>query len=250
MERLDFEAPQAVIDKIEHAEALPALIEEYELDDLRPVSAPPLGRRIVKRAADVILSALAMIVLLVPMALLALAIYIDDPGPVLFEQKRVGRGGKRFAFYKFRTMRTDTPKYLSTMELEQPERYITRFGRFLRRSSLDELPQLFNVLRGDMSLVGPRPLISDEYEVHQMRVRFGVYAIRPGITGLAQVNGRDRCSPGDKVRWDVKYLENYGVWQDVKILFATLPKVFGAADVAEGYDAVHREKPDGEDGAA
>lgn len=250
MERLDFEAPQAVIDKIEYDEASAPLIEEHELDDLCPVPEPPLGRRIVKRAADIVLSALALAVLLVPMALLALAIYIDDPGPVLFEQKRVGRGGKRFPFYKFRTMRVDTPKYLSTMELEDPERYITRLGRGLRRLSLDELPQLFNVLRGDMSLVGPRPLISDEYEVHQMRVRFGVYAIRPGITGLAQVNGRDRCTPGDKVRWDVKYLENYGVWQDVKILFSTLPKVFGAADVVEGYESVHREKPNGGNGVA
>lgn len=250
MERLEFEAPQAVIDKIEHAEALPALIEAYELDDLRPVPLPSLARRIVKRAADIVLAVVAMIVLLIPMALLALAIYIDDPGPVLFEQKRVGRGGKRFSFYKFRTMRADTPKYLSTMELEQPERYITRFGRFLRRSSLDELPQLFNVLRGDMSLVGPRPLISDEYEVHRMRVRFGVYNVRPGITGLAQVNGRDLCSPGEKVRWDVKYLENFGVWQDVKILFATLPKVFGAEDVAEGYDAAHRGRIGDEDETA
>lgn len=237
MVRLEFEAPQAVIDRME--QGLPAQIEAEELADLCPVPMPPLWRRTVKRAADIVASALGLAVLLVPMALLSLLIYIDDPGPALFAQKRVGRGGKRFTFYKFRTMRRDTPKYLSTMELEEPERYITRFGRFLRRSSIDELPQLFNVLRGDMSLVGPRPLISDEYEVHQMRARLGVYNVRPGITGLAQVNGRDRCSPGEKVRWDVKYLENFGLWQDVKILLATLPRVFGATDVAEGYDAVH-----------
>lgn len=248
MERLYFEAPQAVIDKIEQAD-VDALLEMYGLDDLQAAPMPGAGRRFVKRLGDILMSALAIVVLAVPMLVVALAIYIDDPGRVVFVQKRVGRGGKRFRFYKFRTMKENTPKYLSTMELEDPAQYVTRLGRFLRRFSLDELPQLFNVLRGDMSLVGPRPLIADEYEVHQMRARLGVYNVRPGLTGLAQVNGRDFCSVGDKVRWDVKYVENFGPMQDIHILLSTLPKVFGAADVADGPDAAHGHCADGEEEA-
>lgn len=236
--KLREELPQEVVDKIENTDDLPALIKAHELDDLCYVPMPGKGYRVLKRAGDIVLSILALLALLVPMLIIALAIYIDDPGSILFHQKRVGRNGKRFRFYKFRTMRKETPKYLSTMELEHPEMYITRLGHYLRRYSLDELPQLFNVLKGDMSMVGPRPLISDEYEVHEMRMRFGVYNIRPGITGLAQVNGRDLCSPGEKVRWDVKYLENFGLRLDVKILLATLPKVFGTEGVVEGYDAL------------
>lgn len=235
--KLRAELPQEVLDKIENTESLPLMIKSHELEDLRYIPIPSAWRRFIKRMADILISLLAMVLLLMPMLVIAVAIYIDDPGAILFHQKRVGRGGKRFRFYKFRTMREGTPKYLSTMELEHPELYITRLGQFLRRYSLDELPQLFNVLRGDMSLVGPRPLISDEYEVHEMRMRFGVYNIRPGITGLAQVNGRDLCSPGQKVRWDVKYVENYSLLLDGKILLATLPKVFGAEGVVEGFDS-------------
>lgn len=246
MERLYFEAPQAVIDKIEQAD-VDALLEMYGLGDLQAAPMPGAGRRFVKRLGDILMSALAILVLALPMLLVALAIYIDDPGHAVFVQKRVGRGGKRFRFYKFRTMKESTPKYLSTMELDDPAQYVTRLGRFLRRFSLDELPQLFNVLRGDMSLVGPRPLIADEYEVHQMRARLGVYNVRPGLTGLAQVNGRDFCSSGDKVRWDVKYVENFGPMQDIHILLSTLPKVFGAKDVAEGSDAAHGHRADGEE---
>ena len=134
-------------------------------------------------------------------------------------------------------MKRKTPKYLSTMEVADPDQFITRVGKFIRKTSLDELPQLINVLLGDMSLIGPRPLISDEHEIHDMRMRFGVYNVRPGITGLAQINGRDLVSPGEKVRWDVKYLENFGFRMDLKILLATVPKVFGRAGVVEGFDS-------------
>lgn len=226
--------PHDMVDESNTAESFSASMNTCDLSDLRFVPLPGKSYRFVKRSGDIVLSLLALLLLLVPMAILALAIYIDDPGSVLFCQKRVGRNGKRFRFYKFRTMRKETPKYLPTLELEHPEKYITRLGRFLRRYSLDELPQLFNVLKGDMSLVGPRPLISDEFEVHEMRMRLGVYNIRPGITGLAQVNGRDLCSPEDKVRWDLEYLKNFGLCQDVKIFLTTMPKVLEADGFAEG----------------
>lgn len=233
-EKYEFELSQEVLDKIEYARNGYAMIQEGELDDLEFVDVSHKRYRHLKRAMDVVLSVICLLILLIPMGIIAIAIYLDDPGKVIFSQKRVGRNGKRFRFYKFRTMKEDTPKYLSTMEIEDPNQYITRFGKFLRRSSLDELPQLYNVLKGDMSLVGPRPLISDEYEIHQMRMRFGVYAVRPGLTGLAQVNGRDVVTPADKVRWDVKYLESFGPVMDLKVLLATVPKVLGASDVVEG----------------
>ena len=210
------------------------LIGEHELDDLRYVFIDKYAYRRFKRGMDFLISLLALCVLLVPMLLVAVAIFLDDPGTVIFSQYRVGRNGKSFKLYKFRTMKKDTPRYLSTMEVDDPDKYITRLGYFLRRSSLDELPQLVNILKGDMSLVGPRPLISSEYEIHQMRTKFGVYAVRPGLTGLAQVNGRDTVSPAAKVRWDVKYIECFGFMTDLKIFLATIPKIFGSVGVVEG----------------
>lgn len=230
-----FETSQEVLEKIQNAENLHSLIPEKKVKDLKYVDVSGRKYQHVKRAMDVVLSAVGLMVLLIPMFLVMLAVFIDDPGKPFFRQYRVGLGGKRFQLLKFRTMKKETPKYLSTMEVDDPNKYITRIGRFLRRTSLDEIPQLINVLKGDMSLVGPRPLISDEYEIHEMRSRFGVYNARPGITGLAQINGRDTVSPVEKVHWDVKYLENFGLWMDLKILFATVPKVFGKEGVVEGY---------------
>lgn len=232
-----FEATDEVLEKMRRVDDLHALIPEETVEDLRYIEAPRGPYWYIKRAADILLSASALLVLILPMALLALIIYIDDPGKVFFSQYRVGLFGKRFKIYKFRTMKTETPKYVSTMELEHPERYITRVGTFLRKTSLDELPQLFNVLKGDMSIIGPRPLISDEYEIHQMRMRYGVYNVRPGITGLAQINGRDMVLPRDKVHWDVKYVEHYGFAEDLKIFFATIPQVFGKDGIALGDGA-------------
>lgn len=233
-EQYGFEISAEVADKIERAEDLHKLIGEEEFADLQQVKETLSRYRYLKRAMDAFLAACGLLVLLIPMLIIAIAIFIDDPGKVLFRQYRVGRNGKRFRIYKFRTMKQNTPKYLSTMEVEDPERYITRLGSFLRKTSLDELPQLFNVLIGDMSLVGPRPLISDEYEIHQMRMRFGVYQLRPGVTGLAQVNGRDAVEPAEKVRYDVKYLQSYGLSTDLKILFSTIPNVILRRGVVEG----------------
>ncbi|MBO5868893.1 MAG: sugar transferase [Oscillospiraceae bacterium] len=211
------------------------LITEEQVADLQRVELSCGAYCFFKRTVDVIVSGLALLVLLVPMAIIALLIRIFDPGKVFFTQKRVGKDGKLFTIYKFRTMRMNTPKYMATSDVDKPETYLTPLGQTLRKWSLDELPQLFNVLKGDMSLVGPRPLIPNEKEIHQMRDRFGVYAIRPGVTGLAQINGRDTISPAEKVRWDVCYLEHFGPALDLKILFATVPKVFGREGVVEGY---------------
>lgn len=230
-----FEVSEEVLNKIHNADNLHELIDEHAVEDLSFVDVSKSGYRYFKRIIDIVCSLLGLIILLLPLLFVVVIIYVDDPGPVFFRQYRVGLNGRRFRVYKFRSMRLNTPKYMSTMEVDDPDRYITRVGKILRKLSIDEIPQLFNVLIGDMSLVGPRPLISDEFEIHNMRTRFGVYNIRPGVTGLAQINGRDTVSPVEKVHWDVKYLEHFGFWMDMKILIATVPKIFGGNGVVEGF---------------
>lgn len=220
-----FEMSQEVQEKMRQAEDLHQMIPESEVQNLRRVDVSKRFYCNIKRFLDIAITAMGLMVLLVPMAIIALIIYLDDPGKVLFTQYRVGRNGKRFKLYKFRSMQMSTPKYLATAEMGDPQQYYTKVGKILRKLSLDELPQLFNVLKGDMSIVGPRPLISDEYEMHAMRMRFGVYTTRPGITGLAQINGRDAVGPVEKIHFDVQYLQNYGFKTDVKILLSTIPKV-------------------------
>ncbi len=179
----------------------------------------------VKRALDVLLSLPLIALGLLPVCIACAAVYCSDPGPVLFRQERVGRGGRLFVLYKIRTMRTQT-------DGRGGER-ITAVGRVLRRTSLDELPQLWNVLRGDMSLVGPRPLIPQERRIHALREAAGVYVLRPGMTGLAQIHGRDLVGPEEKARWDAAYLRDFGFRQDVRIVLATVKKVLCCEDVAE-----------------
>ena len=209
-------------------------ITEEQVADLHPVDASKKHYRIWKRFFDVVFSFLGLTILLIPIGIIALLVYIDDPGKVIFSQNRIGKGNRPFRLYKFRTMKLDTPKYMATSQVVDPDQYITRVGKILRKLSLDEIPQLVNVLKGDMSLVGPRPLIPSEKPIHDMRDRFGVYTVRPGVTGLAQVNGRDTVLPADKVRYDVKYVEKFGIFTDIKILFATVPKVFAGSGVVEG----------------
>ena len=191
-----------------------------------------------------ILAAAGLAFLLIPFGIIAILIYLDNPGNVIFSQKRVGRNGELFRIYKFRTMRTDTPAYLSTPQLRNPEQYLTRFGRILRQLSIDELPQLFNVIRGDMSLIGPRPLIPEEEDIHRLRVKNHVYSIRPGITGLAQINGRDLTSPEDKVYWDALYVRDCSLRLDLKILMSTIPQILTGKGVVEGYAQKTEESPD------
>ena len=228
-----FEMVQEVEDKMRQAEDLHQIIPEDVVENLQRIDVSKRFYCKVKRALDFLVAALGLLVLLVPMLIISLVIYLDDPGSVIFTQYRVGRNGKRFKLYKFRSMKESTPKYLATVELQDPQQHVTRAGMFLRKLSLDELPQLLNVLKGDMSLIGPRPLISDEYEMHAMRMRFGVYTIRPGITGLAQINGRDLVDPVEKIHLDVQYLQEFGFRTDGKILLATIPKVLRKEGVQE-----------------
>ena len=188
----------------------------------------------IKRGADVILSLLALICLSPVYLIVALAVKLSSPGPVLFRQKRVGRGGRLFTIYKFRTMRTDTPRDTATHLLRDPSRYITRVGAFLRRSSLDELPQFFNVLKGDMSIVGPRPALYNPYDLIAAREKAGVNAVRPGITGLAQISGRDELPIPVKVRYDREYVENLSLNMDARCFFGTIISVLRAEGVREG----------------
>lgn len=211
------------------------LVDEVSVSNLEYVSIENRHYIFFKRLLDIVISSIALLVIAIPMLIVSLIVYIDDPGSVIFAQYRVGMGGRRFKLYKLRTMRQSTPKYMSTSEVDDPSHYITRAGRILRRLSIDELPQLFNVLKGDMSIVGPRPLISDEYEIHVLRMKFGVYKIRPGLTGLAQIHGRDMTTPADKVRWDVQYLKQYGFWTDVKTILSTIPKLVGGDGFSEGF---------------
>ena len=198
----------------------------------------------VKRSLDVMLSGMGLLVLLIPFCIIGAVIYLDDPGEILFRQNRVGRGGRTFCLYKFRTMKQNAPHSVATKDMHDPEQYVTRVGQFLRKTSLDELPQLINILRGDMSLVGPRPLIPEERNIHEMRSRQGVYTMRPGLTGLAQINGRDLVADEDKVRYDVRYLENMSLRLDFKILLATVPKVLGGEGVVDGFQEEFEKEPE------
>jgi O-antigen biosynthesis protein WbqP len=175
---------------------------------------------VLKRGLDIAV-ALAGLVLGWPVLLaLALAVRLDSPGPAIHWSRRVGRGNRIFAMPKFRTMRTDTPD-VATHLLADPDRWITPLGRFLRRSSLDELPQLWSVLKGDMSLVGPRPALFNQDDLVALRTAAGVERLRPGVTGWAQINGRDELPIPEKVRLDREYLERMSIGFDLKIILAT-----------------------------
>ena len=188
----------------------------------------------VKRLMDIVCAGLGLLVLALPLLIVMAAIYLDDAGPVFFGQYRVGLDGKYFRMFKFRSMWIDAPHELSTAELQDPQAMITRVGKFIRKYSIDELPQLYNVLIGDMSIVGPRPLILKEQDMHEVRNQYGVYSVRPGLTGMAQIHGRDLITTDQKVFWDVKYLREYGFLTDVKIVLGTIPKILSHADVMDG----------------
>ena len=180
---------------------------------------------VLKRIFDVIFSAILIIFLSLPMLIIWIAIRLDTPGKGIFRQIRVGQEGRLFGCYKFRTMYESAPPCRPSSQFADAQRYVTPVGRFLRRTSLDELPQLFNVIKGDMSLVGPRPLILAEREVHEGRRKNGVYALRPGMTGLSQINGRDGLSDREKIDTDTRYLCEFGFIQDMKIIAKTLTAV-------------------------
>ena len=175
-----------------------------------------------KRFLDFVLSLLAFCVLSPLLAAVSLAVKLDSKGPVVFRQKRIGKDKTHFEMLKFRTMRTDTPKDMPTHLLKNPDAFITKVGSFLRKTSLDELPQLWNILKGDMSFVGPRPLISSEIRAHRMRLEYGVYRFRPGLTGLAQIKGRDSISLMKKMKYDKLYCDNWSIKMDIAILLQSV----------------------------
>ena len=178
----------------------------------------------IKRLIDVVLCSMLLIVFVVPMALTALAVKLTSKGPVLYWSDRVGRWNRIFKMPKFRSMRTNAPQ-VATHLLSNPDTYLTPIGGFLRRSSLDELPQLFSVLNGDLSLVGPRPALFNQDDLIALRTKSGVHELVPGITGWAQVNGRDELPIPEKVRLDCEYLHTRSFWLDLKILAMTVLKV-------------------------
>ena len=177
-----------------------------------------------KRVFDVIFSVILLFFLAIPMLIIWLVIVSTSGGGGIFRQKRIGRNKEEFVCYKFRTMYRYAPVCSASKmsRIAGAEKYVTPFGKFLRRTSLDELPQLWNVIKGDMSLVGPRPLIAEEIDVHSARERCGVYSIRPGITGLAQVKGRNFIDDSKKAEIDAQYIRSMGVVQDLKILAMTV----------------------------
>ncbi len=181
--------------------------------------------RYFKRGLDFIFALLLLIFMSFPMLVAAVAIRAESRGGALFRQERIGMGGKPFICYKFRTMYEHAPHRVPSAALVEKEKYITRVGRFLRKTSFDELPQLFNVLKGEMSIVGPRPLIGEESEIHKRRLDGGVYSLRPGITGMAQINGRDSLNNEEKYSRDRYYLENIGARLDFKIICSTFGSI-------------------------
>ena len=196
-----------------------------------------------KRVLDIILSGCGIVVLAPVYLIVALAIKLDDPGPVFFRQKRVGIHKTHFNILKFRTMKMNTPKDTPTHLLENPEQYITRVGRVLRKTSLDELPQIFQIFTGKMSVIGPRPALWNQFDLIAERDRYGANDVRPGLTGWAQINGRDELPIDVKARLDGEYVENLSFAFDCKCFFGTITSVLKSEGVVEGgTGAMEKEK--------
>lgn len=197
-------------------------------------------QKVIKRILDIVLAGLALILLSWLFLLLAIVVYVDDPGPVFFSQKRVGIHKTHFQLHKFRSMKMSTPHDVPTHLLENPDQYITRIGRFLRKSSLDELPQIWDIFTGKMSIVGPRPALWNQFDLIAERDKYGANDIRPGLTGWAQINGRDELEIPEKARFDGEYVEamNQGglkaLVMDVKCFLRTIGKVLHGSGVVEG----------------
>lgn len=187
----------------------------------------------MKRCFDFISSLMGIIIFSPILLLLALIVKCTSPGPILFKQRRIGKDNQEFMIYKFRTMRIDTPN-VATHLLKNPEQYITPIGKFMRKTSLDELPQLFNILKGEMSVVGPRPALYNQYDLIEMRTNANVHTVRPGLTGLAQVSGRDELENQQKVYFDHQYVQKQSFFFDLKLIFLTVVKVFKSEGVVEG----------------
>ena len=202
----------------------------------------PLYEKFWKRILDIILSFGGLVILSPIYALISIAIYIDDPGPILFFQKRIGKDKHYFLLHKFRSMRMDTPHDIPTHMLSDPDQYITRVGRFARLHSLDELPQIWDIYRGKMSVIGPRPALWNQADLVAERDKYGANDIMPGLTGWAQINGRDELEIPDKAKLDGEYMEKLGLKMDIKCFLGSLG-VFAKDDsVVEGGTGKMRRK--------
>lgn len=188
----------------------------------------------MKRILDLMISVIGLIILSPIFIILIIWIKLDSKGPVLFKQKRVGIHKTHFNILKFRTMKVDTPKDTPTHLLKDPEQYITRAGKFLRKTSLDELPQIINIIKGDMAIVGPRPALWNQYDLIEERDKYGANDIRPGLTGWAQVNGRDELEIPVKAALDGEYVQKMGIGMDIKCIFKTVVQIFTHEGVVEG----------------
>lgn len=191
-------------------------------------------KKYIKRVLDFLLSLIGIIVLSPVFIILTIIIKITSPGPVLFKQERMGKNNIRFKIYKFRSMRTDTPKDVPTHMLSTPDQYITKIGKLMRKTSLDELPQLFNILKGDMSIIGPRPSLPNQYDLNELRDHNGASSIKPGLTGLAQISGRDELEIDVKAALDGEYVQKMSFLFDCKCFFGTITSVLKSDGVVEG----------------
>ena len=198
-----------------------------------------------KRLIDIVLSGCGIVVLAPVYLGVAIAIKIDDPGPVFFRQKRVGIHKSHFQILKFRTMKMETPKDTPTHLLENPEQYITRVGKVLRKTSLDEIPQIFQIFTGEMSIIGPRPALWNQFDLIEERDKYGANDVRPGLTGWAQINGRDELPIDVKARLDGEYVQNMSFLFDCKCFFGTIASVLRSDGVVEGGTGqLEKEKKD------
>ena len=193
-----------------------------------------MDKKFAKRMIDLVLSGCAIVVLFPVLLFLMIAIKVDSPGPVFFRQKRVGIHKTHFGILKFRTMRIDTPKDCPTHLLENPEQWITKVGKFLRKTSLDELPQLFNIFVGQMSIIGPRPALWNQFDLIEERDKYGANDVMPGLTGWAQINGRDELPIDVKAKLDGEYVQNLSFAFDVKCFLGTIVSVLKHEGVVEG----------------
>ena len=191
-------------------------------------------KKYIKSILDFILAFLGLIILLPFFIIFSIIIKLESKGPIFFKQERIGKDKKHFKIYKFRTMRTDTPKDMPTHMLKDAKNYITKFGSFMRKTSIDELPQIINILKGEMSIIGPRPALWNQEDLIEERDKYDANSVKPGLTGWAQVNGRDELEIPVKAKYDGEYIGKISFAFDVKVFFKTVIKVFKHDGVVEG----------------
>ena len=227
---------KSMVDIVKKEYDIPRSDDFYErfIEIFEPNDKKKFFYRAIKRMFDVLFSFIAMVLLLPVFIVIAIAVRIDSKGPVIFRQDRVGKGNKVFCFFKFRSMRIDAPHDVATSLLDDSDEYLTKVGRFLRKTSLDELPQFLNIFLGSMSFIGYRPLVVTEKNCNEMRNKLGVFFLRPGISGFAQVNGRDDVYYKNKAIMDAEYVRNASLWIDVKLLIKTIAVVFSNKGNSDG----------------